>query len=73
MGTDEILAEISTLDASEKILLVEEVWDSVASEDPIIPLSEAQISELQLRIEEYRRNPNDLLSWEDVRIAARGV
>ena len=41
------------LSVAERILLVEEIWDSLAIEEGDIPLTESQLQNLQHRIAEY--------------------
>jgi len=55
------------LTPSEKILLAEELWDSVASDGQLFPLTEDQKSELDARLANYSANPKDGDSWEKVR------
>jgi putative addiction module component (TIGR02574 family) len=61
---------IEKLSVEERIALVEELWDSIAE---ATPLSEPQRAELDRRLEEHKRNPDDVVPWEVVKasIAAR--
>ncbi len=58
---------LQELTSSEKILLAEELWDSVASDEQLFPLTEDQKSELDARLESYSTNPKEGDSWENVR------
>ncbi len=58
---------LQELTPSEKILLAEELWDSVASDGQLFPLTEDQKSELDARLASYSANPKDGDSWEKVR------
>lgn len=58
---------IHELSVSEKILLAEEIWDSVASEEKMIPLTDAQKAELNARLASYSVDPEAGDSWENVR------
>ncbi len=58
---------IQELSVSEKILLAEEIWDSVASEEKMIPLTDAQKAELNARLARYSVDPEAGDSWENVR------
>ncbi|MCA9501050.1 MAG: addiction module protein, partial [Nitrospira sp.] len=51
----------------ERLALVEEIWDSIATDSAAVPLTEAQRAELQKRIEEDDAHPDDLTSWEQVK------
>ncbi len=54
------------LSRSEKILLVEELWDEIASDESVpFPASHAQ--ELDRRLDQHRANPGRLLSINELR------
>ena len=55
---------IDQLSVAQRILLVEEIWDSIAEEEKEIPLTEAQRLDLQRRIAAYEANPKAGSSWE---------
>jgi len=55
---------IEKLSVEERITLVEELWDSIAE---ATPLSEPQRAELDRRLEEHKRNPDDVVPWEVVK------
>jgi putative addiction module component (TIGR02574 family) len=56
---------------AERILLVEEIWDSItAEEEP--PITEAQKQDLQRRLAAYELNPKAGSSWEEVKARLRG-
>lgn len=61
------LDEIRRLPVSERLKLVEDIWDSIVetSRDPAI--TEAQRLELRRRLQEFARDPGAVRSWEDVR------
>lgn len=52
---------------SEKILLAEELWDSVAADENLFPLTEDQKAELDLRLTNYSVYPVEGDTWENVR------
>jgi putative addiction module component (TIGR02574 family) len=58
---------IDQLSVAERILLVEEIWDSIVAEAEDLPLTEAQKQDLERRLGEYNDNPTAGSSWEDVR------
>ncbi len=62
---------IDQLSVAERILLVEEIWDSIVSEAEDLPLTEAQKQDLERRLAEYNDNPNAGSSWEDVKARIR--
>lgn len=60
--------EYMTLSVSERIQLVEDIWDSIAAEAPdTVELSQAQKSELHRRVVEHRADPSTAVPWEQVR------
>lgn len=59
------LNEIARLSAAERIQLAEDIWDTIAPED--LPLSEAQRTELDRRLQSHRDNPQSEASWREVR------
>jgi len=62
-----MLAEIEKLSIPEKIRLVEEIWDSIAATPKEVPVPQWQLDELERRVEAYRQNPQEGVSWEQVK------
>lgn len=58
---------IKNLSVSERILLAEEIWDSVAEENKSFVLSSSQKEELERRLESFNQNPNAGRNWEEIR------
>ena len=58
---------IDQLSVAERVLLVEEIWDSIAGREEDLPLTEAQKLDLQRRIAAYEANPKAGSSWEEVK------
>lgn len=63
---------IDQLSTAERILLVEEIWDSIAAEADQLPLTEAQKQDLERRLADYQANPAAGSSWEEVKERLRG-
>jgi len=61
------IADIVQLDVSERIELVQDIWDSVAAVPEAVPLTDAQRQELERRLAEYRRNPESGSPWYEVK------
>jgi putative addiction module component (TIGR02574 family) len=59
--------EILKLSVSERIQLVEEIRDSIAAHPESLPVTEAQKAELDRRLADYRANPGQGRTWEEVR------
>ena len=55
------------LSVPERILLVEDIWDSIAEVPGEISLSEAQQRELEARLEAYHKNPTESSPWAIVK------
>lgn len=60
-------AELLQLSVSERIQLVEDLWDSIADCPEDLPLTDAQRDELDHRLEAWRANPAEGASWDTVR------
>jgi putative addiction module component (TIGR02574 family) len=66
MQTD-LLDEIKRLSVSERILLVEEIWDGIVDADgDALTLSETQRAELDRRIDTYREQPETGKTWHEI-------
>lgn len=62
-----LLDEIKKLSVSERILLVEEIWDGIVdAEGDSLSLSAPQRAELDRRIDAYRENPEPGKSWHEI-------
>lgn len=62
------LPEISKLSASEKILLVEDLWDSISADESSVPVPESHKAELEKRFKRYESAPGNLLSLADLQM-----
>ena len=62
-----VKSDILSLSVPERILLVEDIWDSVAEVPDIMPLTEEQKKELDRRLNAYHANPAGGSPWEVVR------
>jgi putative addiction module component (TIGR02574 family) len=58
---------IDQLSVAERLLLVEEIWDSIPDEAQQAPLTEAQKQDLQRRIAGRDANPQAGSTWEEVK------
>ncbi len=59
--------DISELSIAERIQLAEDLWDSILEQQEELPLTPAQQQELDRRLENYKKNPTNGSSWEDVK------
>lgn len=62
----ELVAEILTLPASERIRLVEAIWDSIAAAPEAIELTQWQKEELDRRPSEFDANPESGVTLEEL-------
>ena len=60
------ISEIAKLSTSEKILLVEDLWDNIASDKLSVPIPQSHRKELDRRLNIYKSNPGRLLSLEEL-------
>ncbi|MEI7842859.1 MAG: addiction module protein [Gallionellaceae bacterium] len=68
MTTQASATEYMKLPISERLQLVEDIWDSIAAEAPdAVVLSESQKVELHRRLAEHRDAPSTAIPWEQVR------
>ena len=61
------ISEIDQLSTPEKILLVEDIWDSIASDETSMPVPQSHMEELDRRLKRYGSPPGTLLSLEELR------
>ena len=59
--------DVLSLSVSERIQLVEDIWDSIAAVPEQVPLSDAQKAELDRRLDAYRENPDEGSPWAQAR------
>jgi putative addiction module component (TIGR02574 family) len=64
---EEILSEALKLSIQDRILFVEDIWDSIANVPESVDLTEAQKKELDRRLEEYHKNPDVGSPWDEVK------
>ncbi|MBF8276224.1 MAG: addiction module component, family [Candidatus Brocadiaceae bacterium] len=66
MRPNEIIKEIDNLGLSEKLLLVEDVWDSIARDTGELPMPAWQKPELDKRYKDYKNGDVKRHNWEGV-------
>ena len=60
-------ASIFELSPAEKLQLVEDLWDDLASESESVPVHDWQKEELARRKANLMKNPGSALSWGEVK------
>jgi len=63
---------IFELSVSEKLQLVEDLWDDIASTPLAVPVHDWQKEELARRKQNLRNNPASGLSWQEIQRRIRG-
>jgi putative addiction module component (TIGR02574 family) len=62
------VAEALQLSVPERIQLVEDIWDTIASVPEAIALTPAQCEELDRRLEDHRRDEAPGPPWDAVKL-----
>jgi putative addiction module component (TIGR02574 family) len=63
--------DFNDLSIDERIALVQAIWDSIAAEANHLELSETQKRELDRRIADLEANPDNVLTWEQIKAHVR--
>jgi putative addiction module component (TIGR02574 family) len=58
--------EIRFLPVPERLILVEQIWDSIAEDQEQIELTDAQKAELDRRLAAHKMSPDSGATWEEV-------
>ena len=62
------LPDFRSLSVAERIQLAEDIWDSIATENPeAAALTPAQHQEIQARLQAHDQDPTSALPWDQVR------
>ncbi len=71
MTTQELMREIAPLDVAERIELIGNIWDTVVDSPGEIPMTQEQCDELDRRIAEHEKNPQEGIRWQDLKAILR--
>ena len=66
MKPNEIIKEINNLALDEKLMLVEDIWDSIAKSNAELPIHEWQKAELNKRYKKYKNGELKLHNMKEV-------
>ena len=69
--SDTDVAEILKLPAEERLRLVEIIWASLVTEPSSVPLGDAHRAMIDERLAKHERNPDDVVSRDEVLAEAR--
>ncbi len=61
------MSKILQLPVSDRVKLVQSIWDSIAEIPEAVELTETQRQELDRRLEAYERNPDAGSPWSEVK------
>ena len=63
----QMLQDILNLSVSERIIIVEAIWDSISENEKTVALSDETRQLLDDRLIAHQNNPNEGSSWEEVK------
>jgi putative addiction module component (TIGR02574 family) len=66
-SASKILNELQKLSAADKFALAVELWDELSSNPDEMPVTEEQLNELDRRFEEYCKDPDKVVTWEEAK------
>ena len=66
MSLEEIKKEIKRLNQSERLLIVEDTWNLIATDNKDIPMYDWQKKELDKRYDEYKQGKLEIYDCETV-------
>ncbi len=66
MTAADLKKEIESLSLPDKLLLVEDIWDSIAQSNNQIPFHEWQKNELDVRYADFKNEKIHLHDWKSV-------
>ena len=65
------IAEILKLSPNERLRLAEIIWESLAADPSSVPLGDAHRTVIDERMAEHERNPDDVVTRDQVLAEAR--
>lgn len=60
------IPQIAAMSIPEKIVFLEDLWDSIAANDKAVPVPESHIRELDKRFVRHGSSPGSLLSLQEL-------
>ena len=64
MDLSQTLSELTSLPVADRLRIVESLWNSIESEP--VAVSPEQREEIRRRVKAHEKNPDELLTWEQV-------
>lgn len=71
MSASEKLAGFEEMSTSERILLLQELWDRIAADPDHVEVTPTQRDELARRLAAHETNPGQVKTWEEVKKGLR--
>jgi putative addiction module component (TIGR02574 family) len=68
----ELLKDILKLSVSDRMLLVEAIWDSISSENNDFSLAEARVKMLDDRLKSHLNDPSQTTTWNQIKASLPG-
>ena len=65
------LSTFDRLDTAERIKLLQDLWDEIASDPERVPVTDAQRAELERRLGDHEADPHACVAWSDVKARLR--
>lgn len=66
--------DIEKLTESERLELIDALWDSIDNPDTYPPMSPSQLKEMEKRLKDYQENPQQkAYSWDEIKAAIRAL
>jgi putative addiction module component (TIGR02574 family) len=65
------LADILDLSVEDRITLAQRIWDSVAADPGAVRLTPEQRAEIERRLEDHERDPDDVVGWDEAEARIR--
>jgi len=66
----QILSQARQLSVQDQLELVEALWDGIAKRNAVPGPTDAQKTELDRRLADHEANPDDVVSWSEVKASA---
>ena len=66
MEPAQIALEINKLSLPQKLILAQDIWDSISRDSGKLTMPEWQKNELDKRYEHYKQGKMELHNWQDV-------
>jgi len=61
------MTDVLKLPVEERLRLIGEIWDSIEAVPEAVVLTDAQRNELEARLEAHRRDPQNVIPWDEVK------